>query len=207
MFVQVIRGQVSDPESLHGLMDRWVTELAPAARGWLGSTAGVAKSGEFFAIARFDSEAEARQNSDRQEQDQWWREAAQHFSGEPTFQESTDIDVDLRGDPDRAGFVQVITGRSSDPARVRELMNQNGEEFAAFRPDVLGSLSIGQADGAYTVVIYFSSEAEAREAERREPPPAIAQQMQAMAELEEGVPSFLDLEDPWLYSPADRGVR
>jgi hypothetical protein len=201
MFVQVIRGQTSDPDSLHTLMDRWMEELAPSAPGWLGSTAGVSETGEFFATARFASDAEARQNSDRQEQGTWWKEASQHFSGEPTFQDSTDIDVDLRGDPDRAGFVQVINGRSSDPQKVRDLMNQNGDEFAAFRPDVLGSVGIGHEDGAYTVVVYFSSEAEAREAEKKEPPPAIAEQMSEMAELEVGEPSFLDLKDPWLYSP------
>ena len=201
MFVQVIRGQTSDADALHRLLDRWVAELAPSATGWLGSTAGVSESGEFFTTARFSSEAEARKNSDRQEQGMWWKEASQHFSGEPTFQDSTDIDIDLRGDPDRAGFVQVMTGRSSDPARVRELMNQNGDEFAAFRPDVLGSVGIGHPEGAYTVVIYFSSEAEAREGEKKEPPPEIAEQMKAMAELEVGEPSFLDLKDPWLYSP------
>jgi hypothetical protein len=200
MFVQVIRGQATDAGSLKTLMDRWVQELAPSAPGWLGSTAGVSETGEFFATARFASEAEARQNSDRQEQGAWWKEASQHFTGEPTFQDSTEVDVDLRGDPDRAGFVQVINGRSSDPQKVRELMNQNGDEFAAFRPDVLGSVGIGHEDGAYTVVIYFSSEAEAREGEKKEPPPAIAEQMAAMNALEVGEPSFLDLKDPWLYS-------
>jgi len=40
MFVQVIRGQVSDPEQVHAALNRWSQQLAAGAQGWLGSTAG-----------------------------------------------------------------------------------------------------------------------------------------------------------------------
>jgi hypothetical protein len=40
MFVQVIRGQVSDPEQVHAALDLWSEQLAAGAPGWLGSTAG-----------------------------------------------------------------------------------------------------------------------------------------------------------------------
>src|SRR5947207_6136589 len=56
VFVQVIQGQVSDAEAVHAALDRWARELAPAATGWLGSTAGVTEDGRFIGLARFDSE-------------------------------------------------------------------------------------------------------------------------------------------------------
>ena len=42
--------------------------------------------------------------------------------------------------------------------------------MAGFRPDILGSMMIGHEDGRWTQVLYFTSEAEAREGERKEPP-------------------------------------
>ena len=71
MFVQVIRGQVTDPEQVQAALDRWSLQLAAGAPGWLGTTAGVTGDGRFVALARFESEEAARRNSDRPEQDQW----------------------------------------------------------------------------------------------------------------------------------------
>ena len=203
MFVQVIQGQVTDAAETRQAFDRWVEELAPGATGWLGSTGGVTGDGRFIGIARFESEDAARRNSDRPEQDDWWTQTAKLFTGEPTFLDSTEVDVDTVGDPDKAGFVQVIQGRTSDPARARELMSQDQdrEPWANFRPDILGSLAIGHADGAYTMVLYFTSEAEAREGERKETPPELQEQMDEMGKLEVGEPTFLDLTTPWLHSP------
>lgn len=201
MFVQVIQGKVTDPEQVRAALDRWAEELAPAATGWLGTTAGVTEDGTFIAVARFESEDTARANSDRPEQDQWWAQTSKLFAAEPTFRESTEVDLDLQGDPDRAGFVQVIQGRSSDPDRSRALMSQSPDEWADLRPDVLGSVGAGHDGGEYTAVIYFTSEEEAREGERREPPPDVKKQMEEMGSLEVGEPSFLDLKRPWLYSP------
>ena len=201
MFVQVIQGKVNDPQQVHAALDRWMQELSPTATGWLGSTSGVTEDGTFLAVARFESEDAARRNSDRPEQGQWWEQVAQQFTDGPTFRESTEIDLDISGDPDDAGFVQVIQGRTSDPARARELMAQDSDEWAAFRPDIIGSLSAGQDDGGYTVVLYFTSEQDAREGERKESPPELKDQMEEMGALEVGEPTFLDLKDPWLYSP------
>jgi hypothetical protein len=122
----------------------------------------VTEDGTFLATARFESEDAARANSQRPEQDRWWSETSQLFSGEPTFLESTEVDVDLTGDPDRAGFVQVIQGRTSDPDRARELMKEGPDDWSSFRPDMLGSVSLGHDEGNYTVVLYFTSEEEAR---------------------------------------------
>ena len=201
MFVQVIQGRVTDPKEARAALDRWAQELAPGATGWLGTTAGVTDDGSFIAVARFASEDAARRNSDRPEQDQWWAETSKLFEGEATFRDSTDVDLDIYGDPDSAGFVQVIRGRSGDPARARELMGQNSDAWAAFRPDIIGSLGAAHDGGSYTAVLYFTSEAEAREGERKEPPPELKQQIDEMGALEVGEPTYLDLRQPWLYSP------
>jgi hypothetical protein len=202
MFVQVIMGKVTDAAAVRAALDRWTDELAPGATGWLGSTAGVTDDGRLVALARFESEEAARRNSDRPEQDQWWAETAKLFDGEATFRDSTKVMPDLRGDPDQAGFVQVMQGQQGpDPDRAQQLMNQNADEWAAFRPDVIGSLGISHADDTWTMALYFTSEAEAREGERKEPPPELKAQMDEMNQLSVGVPEFFDLRDPWLRSP------
>ena len=201
MFVQVIRGQVSDPEQVRAALDRWSEQLAAGATGWLGSTAGVTEDGRFVALARFESEEAARRNSDRPEQGQWWMETSKLFTGEVTFLDSSDVTADVQGDPDTAGFVQVMQGRGSDPERARELMAQNPDDWAAFRPDVIGSVAVGHEGGAYTMAMYFTSEEAAREGERKEPPPQLKAQMEEMNQLSVGEPEFLDLRQPWLYSP------
>jgi hypothetical protein len=201
VFVQVIQGQVSDAEQARAALDRWVQELAPGATGWLGSTAGVTEDGRFIALARFESEEAARRNSDRPEQDRWWTETSKLFTGQATFKDSRDVVVDVNGDPDEAGFVQVMQGRGSDPARARELMGQDASEWAAFRPDIIGSVAVEHDGGAYTMALYFTSEAAAREGERKEPPPELKAQMEEMEALSIGVPEFFDLKQPWLHSP------
>jgi hypothetical protein len=201
VFVQVIKGQVTDPGQVRAALDRWAQELAPGATGWLGSTAGVTEDGRFIALARFESEEAARRNSGRPEQDRWWAETARLFSGEATFRDSSDVTLDVIGEPDAAGFVQVIQGQGSDPDRARELMAQDSSEWAAFRPDIIGSVGVGHEGGAYTMALYFTSEEEAREGERKEPPPELKAQMQEMEALSVGEPEFFDLKQPWLYSP------
>jgi hypothetical protein len=161
----------------------------------------VTEDGRFVALARFESEEAARRNSDRPEQGQWWAEIARLFTGEPVFRDSSDVTADVTGDPDEAGFVQVMQGRGSDPDRAREIMAQNPDEWAAFRPDVIGSVAVGHQGGAYTMAMYFTSEEAAREGERQQPPPQLKAQMEEMNELNIGEPEFLDLRHPWLYSP------
>ena len=47
-------------------------------------------------------------------------------------------------------------------------------------PEVVGSVAVGHEGGAYTMAMYFTSEAEAREGERKEPPPELKAQMEEM---------------------------
>jgi hypothetical protein len=60
---------------------------------------------------------------------------------------------------------------------------------------------VGHEGGAYTMAMYFTSEAEAREGERKEPPPELQAQMEEMQQLSIGEPEFFDLKQPWLYAP------
>jgi len=126
-----------------------------------------------IALVHFESEEAARRNSERPEQDKWWAETARLFTGEPTFRHSRAVVLDVTGEPADAGFVQVMQGRSSDPARARELMGRDAPEWAAFRPDVIGSVGAEHDDGAYTMALYFTSEEAAREGERKQPPPEL----------------------------------
>ena len=175
--------------------------MAPGAEGWLGSTAGVTDDGLLVALARFESEEAARRNSDRPEQSAWWEELSAQFTDEPVFQDSTSVDVDTPGDPSRAGFVQVMQGRTSDPDRARELMADDPTDWQEFRPDILGTLNIGHDDGAWTMAIYFTSEEAAREGEQKEPPPEMQQMMKEMESLTVGEPTFHDLKEPWMHAP------
>jgi hypothetical protein len=200
MFVQVIQGSVADPEQIHAAFEHWIKELAPGAEGWLGATAGVTEDGTFVGLARFESEEAARRNSDRPEQDRWWRETSQLFTGEVTFRDSVDVVTDIQGNPDSAGFVQIIQGRTTNVARAKELMQQDSVDWAQFRPDVLGVMQIEHDNGGFTMAMYFTSEAEAREGERKEPPPELKAQMEEMDALNAEPPRFYDLKQPWLYS-------
>jgi len=201
MFMQVIKGRVADPARVKAALDRWAEELAPGAEGWLGTTAGVTEDGRFIAAARFESEDAARRNSDRPEQDRWWSETSRLFDGEPSFSDSSEVDVDTNGDPATATFVQVMQGRTSDPERARRMMSEDSTDWSSFRPDMLGSVAAGHDGGAYTMVMWFTSEAEAREGERKEPPPELKAQMEEMGSLSVGEPEFFDLRDPWMYAP------
>ena len=179
MFAQVIQGKVSDPESVKAATDRWVRDLAPGADDWLGSTGGTTDDGRYITVVRFESKQAAQGNGNRPEQSSWWTETEKLFDGEATFQDSNDVTLDLHGDPNQAGFVQITQGRGTDPDRARELMAEDSDEWAASRPDLIGSVAVGHDGGAYTMVMYFTSEAEAREGERKEIPPELRANMAA----------------------------
>jgi hypothetical protein len=201
MFAQVIQGKTSNPQALEAAINQWVQDLAPGATGWLGSTGGVTEDGRVIAVVRFESEEDARRNSNRPEQDRWWSETSKLFDGEATFRDSNNVDVDVEGAPDQAGFVQVMQGRTSDPERARQLMDQDADKWRALRPDTVGSVSIGHEDGGYTMVMYFISEAEAREGERKELPPELQANMEEMNKLSVGETEFFDLKQPMMTSP------
>ena len=201
MFIQVIEGKVSDPAAVRAAVERWQTDLAPGAEGWLGTTAGVTSDGRMVAVVRFEDEATAQRNSDRPEQGAWWAEMSKLIDDEPVFRNSDRVMVDVRGNPEDAGFVQVMQGGSSDPERAWKLMEEDDTDWSAFRPDIIGSINIGHPGGRWTMVNYFTSEAEAREGEKKEPPAEMQAQMEELMSLSDGEPEYLDISEPWYYSP------
>ena len=199
MFIQVITGTTSDREGLRRQADRWEQELRSGAAGFLGSTGGVTEDGRFILAARFESEEAARRNSAREEQGSWWAETEKYLDN-VSFHDGIDVMTMLGGGSDQAGFVQVMRGRVIDQAKAGELMARAAEFEAAMkgrRPDVLGDVTVLHGDGTYTDLVYFTSEAEAREGEAK-PMPAELQAMFEEFMSAMTVDEYLDLKDPWL---------
>jgi len=201
MFVQVIKGKVSDSSAIRAALDKWLSELAPGATGWLGSTTGVTDDGTLIGIVRFDSLESAQSNSDRPEQGRWWAETERLFDGEVAFEDSNDVDEYVTGDWDRAGFVQVMQGQVSDLDRARSVMQRRPDNFEQIRPDIVAMLDLAHQEGRWTSVIYFTSEAEARQRESQDPPPEFAAMMDEMASISVSETRFYDLRQVWLDSP------
>ena len=199
MFIQVIQGRVSDVDAVRAAMDRWREELEPGAQGYLGGTYGVTDDGMFVAVVRFESEEAARRNSDRPEQGAWWREFEQQFSGPVTFHDCSDVTLLLQGGSDEAGFVQVIQGRVRDRDRLHQIVEQTNGLLSRYRPDVIGATVAIDADGVLTETVAFTTEAAAREGERKELPEearrVIEEEMSLLDEL-----TYLDLHHPWFTS-------
>jgi hypothetical protein len=182
-------------------MDQWVTDLAPGATGWLGSTAGITAEGRFLATARFDSEQAARANSDRPEQGAWWADTEKSLS-DVVFHDCNDVTLVNGGGSDRAGFVQAMQTRGGDAAslaRLRELGDALGPQMTEMRPDLMGLTIAMHDDGGTTQLAYFVSERAAREGESKPPPPEVAAQLEEMAGLM-GEVDYFDFPDPWLFS-------
>jgi hypothetical protein len=72
MFVQVVLGRAEDAAAVRRQWDRWATDLAPGAVGFVGATGGVTTDRRAVLVARFESENAARANAERPEQDSWW---------------------------------------------------------------------------------------------------------------------------------------
>ena len=93
-----------------------------------------------------------------------------------------------------------MTGQVRDPDRAKELV-ANQPRMQDVRTDILGSITVGHDDAKWTMIVYFRSEQEAREGERKEVPPEMAKAMHELQSLAIGQPEFLDLRNPWLDSP------
>ena len=199
MFGQVVQGHTSDPSGVREAMERWVHDLSPGAEGWLGTAAGVTQDGTFIAVVRFDAEGAARANSDRPEQDRWWVETSRLLEGEVTVRDGVRTEAYRAGDPDQAGFMQVVQGRVSDLDRARGSLHALQEALKLHLPCLLGSVTIEYDAGRFTRALYFSTEDEAREGELDMPPEVRARDQEAR-QLIVGPVEFLDLCEPWFYA-------
>ena len=197
MFVQVIKGKVTDADGWLKAGERWRDEVRPGAKGFLGSTSGVTDDGTAIIIARFEDEASARANSERPEQTAWYEDAQKYFDGEPAFRESSDTSTLFEGGSDRAGFVQIMEGTVPDRAKAEALeTDEMLEQLRKARPDLLGGLRVWFDGGDYIECAYFTSEEEARVGEKSGDFEAPAEEFDAAF----GEMSYLDLREPQFFS-------
>ena len=199
MFVQVIEGKTSNPEGLRAQFDKWAAELQPGAKGYVGTTAGVAADGRVVAFARFESEDAARANSDRPEQGAWWAETEKLLDGPVEFSESSDVTNFLAGGSDDAGFVQFMKVAGVDRAKVEQGDKQFEPLAAELRPDLIGGVRVWTGPDSMIEANYFTSEAEAREGEKMEPPAEVAEGFAEFMEMMSKA-EFIDISDPYLNS-------
>ena len=197
MFVQVIQGRAKDAAGVRKQFERWREELMPGAEGFLGSTSGVSPDGEFIAMARFESEEAARRNSDRPEQGQWWSETEGYLE-DVRFYDCSDVEEFGRGGSDDAGFVQVIQGVAKDRAKLNEMDRAFEQRLPELRPDLIGGITAWQGDN-FSSFNYFTSEAEARENEKKDMPEDVAQ---IFREWQNNIDNqkFIDLPEPLLVT-------
>lgn len=164
MFIQVIEGTTSDPESLRRHLEQWVDEMSSGADGYLGTTGGIAADGRAIFLARFESADAATRNSDRPEQSAWWNETAKCFDGDVVFRNCDEVDLLLDGGTDDAGFVQVTQGKALDKERLRAMERAEVPRLREMRPDLIGGITAWDGD-VFTQAAYFTSDAMARNAE------------------------------------------
>jgi hypothetical protein len=203
MFIQVIQGRATNPPGIRRDLGRWQRLLAADADGWLGSTAGITEDGWSITVVRFASEAQARRNSDRPEQREWWRDASQHLA-RVAVHDASKVHTYGEGGADAAGFVQLVQGHSDDLERMVSLGRDQEEVLAREAPHILGVTVAEHADrpGDFTQIVYYTSEQDARRFEQEPPAEADEPAQEELRNPMTNLRSF-DLRDPQLLSPSD----
>ncbi len=192
MFVQVFQGQLADADLWRRQSETWNRDIKPKTKGFLGYTGGITAGGYLITVARFESEAVARANSDLPEQGAWFEQTSKAFDGAVTFHDCTEVDVLLGGGSDQAGFVQIMQARAKDPQALRDLDASMEAELRRIRPDLIGGIVAWHGDGTFTQTSYFTSEAEARVNEKAM---ADSPLMERFMSSIDGVPTYYDLAE------------
>lgn len=195
MFIQIVEGSCTRQDEVHTLLDEWRRDFAPSVTGWLGGTYGFTDDNHLMAVVRFESRDAAMANSARPEQGTWTARLTEMMDGPLEFHDCDDVMLMMDGGSDQAGFVQIIRGRVDDPSRLKAMMADT-TMLHEMRPDVLGGTLAIEPDGTFTETIAFTSEAEARAGEQKEPPAEVR------GELEYAMQgaTFFDLRHPWFES-------
>jgi hypothetical protein len=87
---------------------------------------------------------------------------------------------------------------SADRDQLHALDAGFDEVAGSWRPDLIGGVRVWTGPESYTEANYFTSEAEAREGEKKAPPSELAAQADNFEKLMAHV-DYSDLRDPWLY--------
>jgi hypothetical protein len=201
MFIRVIQGRATNSSGIRRDLGRWQRQLGADADGWLGSTAGITEDGWSITVVRFASEAQARRNSDRPEQREWWRDASQHLA-RVAVHDAPKVHIFRDGGAEEAGFVQVIQGHSDDLERMASLTRDQDEVLAREAPHILGVTVAEHADrpGDFTQILYFTSEQDARRFEVEPLADADESAQEERRGLMTDLRSF-DLREPQLLVP------
>lgn len=196
VFVQVIQGQVHDPEQVRDLYGRWLDEIAPGAAGWLSSTAGVTQDKEFVAVVRFASELAARANNERPEQTQWWQEMQDQLAGPATVRSCTRVATFGHARPDNAGFAQVVQGKTAKLSEAMEKVAETEQHHIYEHDiDVIGGLIADHGEGGFSELIYYPSPEAAHHGESGELPQTGVALVERLAGTIAGL-RYLHLHDP-----------
>jgi hypothetical protein len=198
MFIQVIEGTTTDATGLRRFLEERRPEAMEGAIGFLGATTAIAPDGTVVTMARFESPEHAAKNAARPEQTAFFEELKKYLADEPTFHESTEVETFLGGGSDDAGFVQFMIGTAVDKAKAKAAEEALTPTLESLRPDVIGGITAWDGDW-WCQAIYFTSEAEAREGEKR----FETMSGEDRARFEEmmgayGEPRFVDGPDPIL---------
>ena len=199
MFIQIMQGKCSKPDELRAMTERWTSELAPGATGWLGGTFGFTDDGQAVAVVRFESREAAMANSARPEQAAWWSEMEKLYDGPVEFHDCDRVTLMMDGGSDNAGFVQIIRGKLDDPDAMEQGVREMEGLLHEVRPDIIGATLAIEDDGTFMETIAFTDEAAAREGERKEMPQAAAEGLRQFNEMAHDV-QYLDLHQPWFAS-------
>jgi quinol monooxygenase YgiN len=166
MFIQVIEGKTSDADGFRRFLEERRPEAMKGAIGFLGATTAIAPDGTVVTMARFESAEKAAKNAARPEQTAFFEELKKYMTGEPTFHESTEVEPFLGGGSDEAGFVQFMIGTATDKAKAKASEKELMPTLESMRPDVLGGITAWDGNW-WCQAIYFTSEAEARQGEKK----------------------------------------
>ena len=199
MFIQIMQGKCSKQDEMRAMTERWTSELAPGATGWLGGTFGFTDDGQAVAVVRFESPEAAKANSERPEQAAWWSEMEKLYDGPVEFHDCNRVTLMVDGGSDQARFVQIIRGKLDDPDAMEQGVRDMEALLHEVRPDILGATLAIEEDGTYMETIAFTDESAAREGERKEVPEAAAESLRQFNEMIHDV-QYLDLHQPWFAS-------
>ena len=200
MFMQIVLGKVSDAESMRREWDRWMSDLAPGATGWLGSTGGVTPDGRLLMSTCFASAEAAAGNARRPERVAWWAGIEECLDAPPMIVETEDVTLIGVGDISRAGFVQAMRAGVRDRAGFEAAESRLGPRFVEHRPDFLAGYRLWSGDTTVVALDYFSSEADARGGEAKPMPDDLAAGFQEWQSLLVDT-EWYDITDPWLRMP------
>ena len=166
VFIQIIESKTTDPDGFRRFLEERRPEAMKGAIGFLGATTAIALDGTVVTMARFESAENAAKNAARPEQTAFFEELKKYFAGEPTFHESTEVESFLSGGSDDAGFVQFMIGTATDKAKAKTSEKEMTPTLESMRSDVLGGVTAWDGDW-WCQAIYFTSEADAREGEKK----------------------------------------